>query len=314
MSSRSWTLLAILAALWGASYLFIKVALEDLSPAMIVFVRTALAGAILLPFAARSGALAGIRERAGWVVLLAGIQVAVPFMLITVGEEEISSSLAGILVSSAPIFTAILAVWVDHSERSRGWNLVGVVIGIVGVALLLGVDVGGDGAQLLGAGMVLLASLGYAIGGFMLKRKFAGVQPIGTVTSTMVVSAAMLLPWAAFTFPSSFPDLEGTASILTLGIAGTGIAFVIFYTLIATEGPAKASIVAYVAPIFAVFYGATLLDEAVTAGTFAGMALILFGSWLAAEGSLRRSREPVPAMPDTGGCPDEEPAPSRAAA
>jgi drug/metabolite transporter (DMT)-like permease len=256
-----------------------------------------------------------MRERAGAVVLLAAVQVAIPFMLITFGEEEISSSLAGILVSSAPIFTAILAVWIDHSERSRGWNLVGVVVGIVGVALLLGLDVGGDAGALLGAGMILAASFGYAVGGFMLKRKFSDLQPIGTVTATMLVSAAMLLPWALFTFPESFPDLEATASILALGVLGTGVAFVIFYTLIATEGPAKASVVAYIAPIFAVFYGATLLDEPVSLSTFLGMALILLGSWLAAEGRIKRA-EPVPAMPDTGGCPDEKPAraDSRAAA
>jgi drug/metabolite transporter (DMT)-like permease len=187
-----------------------------------------------------------------------------------------------------------------------------VLVGIVGVALLLGVDVGGDGAQLLGAGMVLLASLGYAIGGFMLKRRFQGVQPIGTVTTTMIASALMLLPWAAFTFPSSFPDLEATASVLALGFGGTGIAFVIFYTLIATEGPAKATIVAYVAPIFAVVYGAILLDEAVTIGTFAGMALILFGSWLAAEGSLRR-RDAEAVMPDASPCEEAERVGARAA-
>jgi drug/metabolite transporter (DMT)-like permease len=287
---RDWILLGALAALWGASYLFIKIGLDDLPPAWIVFLRTALAALVVLPLALRRDALRGLRPVLGPLALLALVQVAAPFMLITVGEEEIASSLAGILVASAPIFTALLAVWVDHEERSHGWRLVGVLAGIVGVALLLGVDVGGDSAALAGALMVLLASLGYAIGGFYLKRRFAEVQPIGVVTGTMSMSALMLLPWVLLELPAASPGLGPLAAVAALGVLGTGIAFVIFYTLIATVGPAKASIVAYVAPVFSIFYGVALLDEPFTAGTAGGVLLILAGSWLAAGALAPRAR------------------------
>lgn len=294
MTRRSWTLLIVLALVWGASYLFIKLGLEDLSPALVVFLRTALAGLILLPIALRRDALGGLRGLAGPLMLLAAIQVAGPFMLISLGEEEISSSLAGILVASAPIFTAVLAIWVDHDERSTGWRGVGVATGIVGVVLLLGVDTGGSGA-LAGALLVVLAGVGYAIGAFYLKRRFAHAQPLGVVCGTMLASAAFTLPLAAITLPDATVAAGSLGAVGALGVLGTGLAFVIFYTLIAEVGPARASLVAYIAPLFAVAYGVALLDEQVGLGTFAGLALILAGSWLAA-GGVRRSPEPARAL------------------
>jgi drug/metabolite transporter (DMT)-like permease len=298
VSRRDWFLLGVLAALWGASYMFIKIGLDDLPPAWIVFLRTALAALVVLPLALRRGALSGLSRALLPLALLGLVQVAAPFMLITVGEEEIPSSLAGILVSSAPIFTAVLAVWVDHEERSHGWSLAGVLIGIVGVALLLGVDVSGDTAALIGALMVLLASLGYAIGGLYLKRRFSGIQPIGIVTGTMAVSALVLLPWALLDPPGSAPGIGPLAAVTALGVGGTGIAFVIFYTLITGVGPAKASVVAYIAPVFSIFYGVALLDEPFSAATAGGVVLILGGSWLAAGGLAQRER--VEARPAEG--------------
>jgi drug/metabolite transporter (DMT)-like permease len=162
MDRRSWSLLLVLGAIWGASYLFIKIGLRDLSPSMVAFVRIALAALVLLPVAAFRGALSGVRSRIWWLALVGAVQVAGPFVLISAGEEEISSSLAGILVASAPLFTALLAVWVDREERSQGLRLGGVMLGFVGVALLLGVDLGGSGSALLGGLAVVLASLGYA--------------------------------------------------------------------------------------------------------------------------------------------------------
>ena len=284
MSRRSWVKFLALAAFWGVSYLFIELGLEDLSPPMIVFARTALAALVLLPIALRLRALTGLRDRLGTLALLALIQVAAPFMLISVGQQEIASALAGILVASAPIFTALLAVWVDHEERSHGLALVGVLTGMAGVALLLGVDTGGGTAAVIGGVLVLLASLGYAIGALMLKRRLTGPQPLGLVTVTMALSALFTLPAAVLTLPDSLPGLEAVGAVTTLGVVGTGISFVLYYDLIGTIGPAKASLVAYVAPGFSVVYGVTLLDESFTAATAAGLTLILSGSWLAAEG------------------------------
>lgn len=286
MERRDWIQFGALAAMWGASYLFIKVALEDVSPAMVVFVRTGLAALVLLPFALGSNALAGLRGRLWPVAVLALVQVAAPFMLISAGEEHISSSLAGILVATAPIFTFLLATGLDQDERADGVALAGVALGIAGVVLLLGVDAGGGTAVLAGGLMVVLASLGYALGSFYLKRRFAGVAPLGTVTATMAASALMALPLAALTAPHEAPSIDALGSLAALGILGTGISFVIFYTLIARIGASRTSLVAYVAPGFAVLYGVVLLDESFGAATLAGLVMIVGGSWIAAEGRL----------------------------
>jgi drug/metabolite transporter (DMT)-like permease len=300
MDRRSWSLLLVLGAIWGASYLFIKIGLRDLSPSMVAFVRIALAALVLLPVAAFQGALAGVRARAGWLALVGAVQVAAPFFLISAGEEEISSSLAGILVASAPLFTALLAIWVDHEERSQGLRLAGVLVGFAGVALLLGVDIGGS--ALLGGLAVVLASLGYAIGGFLVKHRLAGVAPLGMSAAVMVASAIFLLPPALLTAPEAAPGLGPASAVAVLGVLGTGIAFVIFYELISSIGPARAFLVTYIAPGFAVVYGALLLSEEVTLATLVGLALILSGSWLAAEGRLPgrprvEAEEGPPSMP-----------------
>lgn len=282
MSRRAWILLLTLAAIWGASYLFIAIALDDLSPATVVAARCGLAALVLAPIAWRAGALAGLRDSIGALFALALVQVAAPFLLISAGQTEIASSLAGILVASAPIFTAILAVWIDDSERLHGRGIVGVAIGIAGVGVLLGVDLGGDSAQLLGGLAVVLASLGYAIGGFMLKRRFSGLRPIGVVVGTMAASAILSAPLALATPPDAV-GIDTLAAIAALGAGGTGVAFVIYYTLNAEVGPTRTSLVAYIAPGFAVLYGVALLGEDFSIGTALGLILIVGGSWLAAN-------------------------------
>jgi drug/metabolite transporter (DMT)-like permease len=300
MDRRAWFWLLALGAIWGASYMFIALGLRDLSPAMVAFLRIALAAAVLVPVALAQGALAGARPYAGWLVLVGAVQVAGPFLLISAGETEISSSLAGILVAAAPLFTALLAIWVDHEERSQGLRLAGVLIGFAGVGLLLGVDLGGSGAELLGGLAVVAAALGYAIGGLLVKHRLAGMAPVGMSGLVMTASAVLLLPVAVGTAPGSFPSLGPVAAIVALGVLGTGAAFVIFYWLISTVGPARTLLVTYIAPGFAIVYGALFLSEEITAATIAGLALILAGSWLSAEGRLpgrrrRFARETVPA-------------------
>jgi drug/metabolite transporter (DMT)-like permease len=286
MDRRAWFWLLALGAIWGASYLFIAIGLRDLSPGMVAFLRIALAAAVLVPVAAAQGALSGARRYAGWLVLVGAVQVAGPFLLISAGEEEIASSLAGILVAAAPLWTAVLAIWVDHEERSQGLRLGGVLVGFGGVALLLGVDLGGSGSALLGGLAVVLASLGYAVGGLLVKHRLAGLAPVGMSAAVVTASAIFLLPPALLTAPEAAPGLGPAAAVAVLGVLGTGLAFVILYRLIASIGPARAWLVTYIAPGFAVVYGAVLLSEEVTVATLAGLALILFGSWLAAEGRL----------------------------
>jgi drug/metabolite transporter (DMT)-like permease len=287
---RNWILLLILAALWGASYLFIKIGLDDLSPAGVVFTRTALAALVLMPIAIQRGGMAPLWRRAPGLFALGAVQVAAPFLLISAGERHIASSLAGILVAAAPIFTAIFAIWLDDNERLSAPGIVGVAIGIVGVGLLLGVDLGGSSTALLGGLMVVLASVGYAIGGFGLKRYFTGYQPIALVASTMSASAIMTLPLFLIDLPSRV-GLDTVGAISALGFGGTGIAFVIYYTLNREIGPTRTSLVAYVAPVFAVVYGVTLLSEKFTVTTAIGIVLIVGGSWLAAKAPARAPAE-----------------------
>lgn len=297
MSRRSWVLMAVLAATWGASYLFIKYGLRDFTGAQIVCIRTALAAAILIPVAQRTGAFAGLRASAPNLALMSMVQVVVPFLLITYAEHHIASSLAGILVASAPIYTALLAIRFDDAERSTGWGLVGVMAGIVGVALLFGVDLSGSWKTLVAGVAILFAGFCYAAGGMLLKHRLPGAPAAGVAACTMSFAALVTLPFALVDLPDA-AGADSISALIALGALGTGLAFLIFYTLIGDLGPARASLVAYIAPGFAVVYGVTLLDEDITAGTIGGLVLILAGSWMGAEGRppwKRKATAPVAA-------------------
>ena len=305
MSRRSFVLLLVLSAFWGASYLFIKVALEDgVGPWAIVSIRTALAALVLVPLAIQRRVLGSLRGRFGPIVVLSLVQVAGPLTLIGLGEERISSSLTGILVASAPIFTFLLAFALSGEQRASRASLVGVATGIVGVGMLLGVDAGGGSEALVGGLFVILAALGYAVAAWYLKRNLKGVEPVATVAGTQLVAALVTLPLGLLHVPDAAPGFEAVASLLTLGVVCTGFAFVIFHSLVASDGPARASLVGYIAPVFSIFYGVVLLDESFSVATAAGLVLILGGSWLAAGGELPARRRDVAAAGDPHGGSD----------
>ena len=305
MSRRSLALLLTLSALWGASYFFIKVALEDVFSAWsIVSIRTMLAALVLVPLAAKLGVLRSLRGRLGPIVVLSLVQVAGPLTLIGLGEEHIASSLTGILVASAPIFTFLLAFALTGEQRDSPAALAGVAIGIVGVGMLLGLDAGGGSGAIAGGLMVILAAFGYAVAAWYLKRNLSGVEPVATVAGTQAVAALVTLPLGLTHIPDAAPALDAAASLLTLGVLCTGIAFVIFHSLVASDGPSRASLVGYIAPVFSIFYGVALLDESFTAWTAAGLVLILGGSWLAAGGQLPARRRDVAAAGEPHGGPD----------
>ena len=275
-----------LAALWGASYMFIHIALEDGLPApVVVWLRIAL-GALALSLMAR-GALASLRGNWRPVAWVGLVQVAAPFLLITYGQRWIPSSLAAILVASAPIFVVLIAPSIDGAETPGGWGIAGIATGIIGVALLFGIDLSGEGKLALGGAMVLLASVGYAFGGLWVRRDLGHVPAVAIAAGTMIVASVLtLVPALASAASQGTGDAGiGTgAALLALGVGGTGIAFLLYFQLIADVGASRASVVAYLAPGFAVTYGALFLGEAITVSTIAGLVLILTGCWIAAEG------------------------------
>jgi drug/metabolite transporter (DMT)-like permease len=307
VSRRAWLLMAGIAALWGSSYMFIKLALDDdLSAGAIVCLRAALGAAVLLPLALRAGAVGGLRGRAHWLVLVALMQVVVPFLLITVGERHVATALAGILVAAAPLWTTLVAARFDHAEIPRGWGAVGVVVGIVGVTLLFGVDLAGSADELLGGAMILAAALCYAIGPLLVKHRLAGVPAVGVAGAMMALSALLTLPLLLAAPPAHAPSAGVAAGLVVLGAGSTGIAFLWYYTVIREVGPGRASIVAYLAPPFAVLYGTVFLDESLGIGGIAGIVLILAGSWLAVSARpLRRVSRSAPSR-------SSAPAPARA--
>jgi drug/metabolite transporter (DMT)-like permease len=284
MNRRAWILLLLLASLWGASYLFIKVGLRDLTPAEIAMIRTALGALVLTPVVIRRRAIAAVARRWPYVALLAVVQVAGPFLLINAGEQHISSSLTGILVSTTPLFTALFALRVDHTERTHGAGLAGLALGLVGVALIVGLDLSGDSAAVFGGLMVLGGAAGYAIGGLLVKRDGGDLDPLGIAWATLVVSTVICGVPAAATLSPELPGALPLLATAALGVLGTGAAFAIYFTLIAEVGAARAALSTYIVPAFALVYGVLLLDEVVTVASATGLVLVVGGSWLAAGG------------------------------
>jgi drug/metabolite transporter (DMT)-like permease len=291
MSPRHVVLLGSLAAIWGGSYLLIKYALEDLSAPMIVWARTAIAAVVLfvaLGGAAR-GVLADMRRRPGWALLLGTVSVTAPFLLITFGELEVPSGLTAVLISPAALFVALFAPFIDPSERIDRRQAVGLVVGLAGVAIVVGVESISTLWQFLGALAMVGAAVFYALGSFVVKGRYGRLTSMQTSFVSLSVTALLTLPIAVVTMPSEAPGLRAIAAVAALGAIGTALAFVIFYKLIAEAGAGRASLVSYLAPGVALFYGAVFLDEAITTAAIAGLALILGGVAIAS----RPRREPV---------------------
>src|SRR3954469_2206071 len=286
MSARSWVQFGAVSLLWGVVYLLIKIAGEALSAATLTFARAVLAAAVLLPLAARRGVLGPLRRRWRAPSVLGALDGAAPVVLVAVGERAVPSSLAGMLIATVPILVALLALRFDATERVGGIRIVGLLVGIVGVGLVLGVQVAGDTDAIIGAGMVLLASLLYAIASLFYKREFAGEDALGVTAWVFVLSAAMLAVPAVVTAPSSVPGVGTLAATAALGVACTAVVFVLWYSLIAEIGAGRATVVTYVNPAIAVVLGALLLDEPLSGGGIAGLLLIVAGSWLSTGGNV----------------------------
>jgi drug/metabolite transporter (DMT)-like permease len=298
MAPRHAGLLAALAAVWGGSYLLIKYALEGFEPAVIVWLRLVLAGVVLYAvMRARNGgaearaAAAEVRARPGRAVLLGVLAIALPFNLITFGELEVPSGLTAVLIAPASLFVAAFAPFLDASEKARPSALGGMVLGLAGVALLVGVESVHSLGEFLGSLAMLGAAACYALSSFVVKR-YGNLTSVATSFVSIAVASVLCLPAAIATAPSETPGLRAVLAIVTLGVVGTALAFVIFYKLIAETGAGRASLVSYLAPGIALLYGALLLDESITAASIGGLALILGGVALASR-APRRERAAV---------------------
>ncbi len=286
MSARAWVLFAVVSVVWGTPYFFIKIAVRELDPTVIVFARTALCAVVLLPLAIRRGLLGPVLRRWRAVLLLTAIEIIMPFLLITYGEQQVSSSLAGLLIAALPLVVALFATRIDASERPTGLRLFGMLVGLAGVGLVLGFDLGGGPAQLLGALMILGAVLCYAGGTFVLKLGLADVSTIGVVTVATALAAVILAPLAIRDLPAVAPSPTVWLSLLALGLLGTAVGFLAYFALIAATGPGRATVITYLNPAVAVTLGVTLLGEPFTATVVAGFLLIIAGSWLSTGGTL----------------------------
>lgn len=287
MSARAWGAFAGVSLLWGIPYLFIKIAVDGgAHPLLVAWGRVMIGAAVLLPIAWKLGALRGLRGRLWPLVAFAVVECAIPWWLIPVGEQRISSSLTAILIASLPLMLAVIAIWVDHSERVRGLRLAGLFVGFAGVVLLLGIDVAGRPEELFGAACILGATLCYAAGALIVKNHFADVNPIGPVTAALGLSALMLAPAGIASLPGSEATGGAVASIGVLGVACSAVALMLFFALIAEVGASRASVITYVNPAVAVALGVTLLGESLGAAAVAGLLLILAGSWLSTGGGV----------------------------
>ena len=276
-----WPLTLLLASIWGASYLFIKVAVEDVEPAPMMAVRTLLAGLVLLGYlVATLGAGRAFRElRAGWrpAAVLGAFNAALPFWLIAWGEKHIDSSVAGIAQATVPIFTFVLAARFLPAEHVGRARLAGIALGFLGVALLAGFHPGGGWLATVGTLAVVLSSLSYAASGVYGQLRIRTVSGPVLATGSMLAGGVILLPFALLQLPDHVPSAEATASILALTLLGTALAQLVLFRVLRLYGSRKLSVVTYLVPGFAVFYGATILDEPVSAAALGGLVLILVG-------------------------------------
>ena len=287
MTQRGLLLFAAVSVVWGTPYFFIKVAVDDgVSPAFLSFFRVALAALVLLPLAYRSGALTGLRER--WVAITAFTltEIVLPFPLIAFGEQHVSSSLAAILIAALPLTIALIAIRFDDEERVHGSRLAGLFVGLGGVVVLMGIDVSGSTDELVGGFAILLATVGYAIGPMVIKRRLADRPAMGPMAVSLALAAVFLAPAAMLSAPSEMPSDETVASLVALGLLPTALAFLLWFSLIAEVGPSRASVITYINPVVAVILGVAILGESLTASAVAGLLLILAGSWLSTGGRM----------------------------
>jgi drug/metabolite transporter (DMT)-like permease len=271
-------MLLALAALWGASFMFIKVGVRELAPGTLICFRLALGTLTLLPVALVTVGARDLRRQlraAAVPLLLVGLfNSALPITVLAWAEKRVDSGLAAVIQASAPLFTALLALRFSRGEIVTGSRLVGLLVGFGGVAMLVGVQPSGD---VLSAAAITFTAFCYAVAALYSARALVDVPPLVTAVGALGSSTLMLVPFAIAQPPDGLPGWKVTGSLLALGILGTGVAYVLYYALLAGAGASRSILITYLVPALALGYGAILLDEPVTVAAVAGLALVLGG-------------------------------------
>src|SRR5580765_9065010 len=296
MNRRYLPMLVLLALIWGSSFMFIKIAVRELDPATLVFGRLTVAalvlGLVVLIANSRGETRADLRANWVWLVVVALVNTAIPFWLLSWGETRIDSGLASIIQASVPIFNALIAFVAFREVRVTGIRLVGVGVGFLAVALLVGAQPEG---KVLGALAVVGMAFCYGLGGLLTGRYLKPAQPVVVSFASTAIATLVWLPVGIAQAPAHMPGWKTIGSVLALGIPGTALAYLLFFGLITGAGAAYASLVTYLIPPIALAYGAIFLGERFGASAFGGLALILAGVALG-TGAVRvkRWRQPQP--------------------
>jgi drug/metabolite transporter (DMT)-like permease len=279
MTRRGWALFVAMAVIWGIPYLLIKVAVGDLSPITLVLLRTGIGALLLVPLAATRGSLAPLVRHWRAVLAYTLVEVTVPWLLLSNAERHLSSSLTGLLIATVPLIAAVLGLLGGGDDRLDTRRVVGLVVGFVGVAALLGLDV-----SVIDPGAVAqvgLVAVGYAIGPIVVARRLSGVPALGVVAASLALTAVVYAPLGVVQLPRTVPPGRVLAAVAVLGVVCTALAFLLFFALIAEVGPLRAQAITYVNPAVALALGVALLGEPFTLGAVVGFGLILLGLALA---------------------------------
>jgi drug/metabolite transporter (DMT)-like permease len=272
-------LFALMSVIWGIPYLFIRIAVAEVSPAFLVLARTAIAAAILLPIALVRVDLRPIIARWRWLAAFAAIEIAIPWILLGSAEQKVSSSLAALLIAAVPLVGVVIALLTGRSERLGPTGMLGLLVGLVGVAAIARGDFGTtDPIALVQLAIVAVC---YAAGPVILVRRLDGLSSVGVMALSLTLTFLVYVPIGLLQWPAAVPSSAVIGSIVTLGVLCTAIAFLLFAALIDAVGPVRATVITYVNPAVAAVAGVVVLNETLTPAMIVGFGLVTIGSVLA---------------------------------
>ncbi len=297
MTRRGLLLFAAMCVIWGIPYLLIRVAVAEISPATLVFVRTGVAALILLPVVLARGGLGPIGNKWPALIAFAGIEVAAPWFFLSSAEQHITSALAGLLISAVPLVGVVIAAALGNRENLGLASMSGLLLGLVGVAFIVGFDLRASGVAALAAMAIVV--VGYALGPAILSRYLTGVPSVTVIGVSLAMCCLAYAPVAALQWPHASLSLSVLGSVAVLAVVCTALAFILFFELIAEIGPVRATVITYINPAVAGLLGVAVLHENLTAGMGVGFVLVLAGSVLATRrrvsaDALQRAPEPQP--------------------